>query len=239
MGNKGLHEERTERHESYGMASISRTSSSGTFLFGSIARHNSYITLRISQGYVRRHLANDWYSADSLPIIEINMSHTQFGELITSHGIGGGVPCTIHGLNGKVVKSCPEPEPVTTKFEDDLKATTVELVKDLRGQIQKIEETLLPGNKGMGKTELREVLDGIKRSFMTITDSLPFIEKSFHEELQDQTNKALGEIEAVAVHMVDQIGMRAIAEKAAASPMPQFAQTVTALPQLTDGKEKK
>lgn len=128
MGNKGLSEETVEKHESYGMVSINRTSSGGTYLFGSIMNHHSFITLTIKHAKVRRHLAQDWYSADSLPIVEIELSHTQFAELITSPGIGDGVPCTIRGLNGKLLKECPAPEAMNSKYAEDLKKTTASTV---------------------------------------------------------------------------------------------------------------
>ena len=109
MGNKGLGEETVEKHESYGMVGINRTSSSGSYLFGSIQRHHSFITLTVKRASRRRTLASDWYSAESLPLIEIEMTHTQFGTLITSPGIGDGVPCTIRGFDGEMVEECPEP----------------------------------------------------------------------------------------------------------------------------------
>jgi hypothetical protein len=232
MGNKGLSEERKDKHPSYGMVLINRSQSSGTHLFGSIATHNSFITLQVSRGEVSRHLANDWYHADSLPLIEIEMSHSQFAELITSPGIGSGVPCTIRAFDGKMVERCPAPEPVISKFDEDLKATTNELVTDLKQQIQHLEQALLPGEKGLNKTQLKELLSGIKRSFQTITDSIPYIEKNFHEEMEVQTDKFVGELEAVAGHMIHRLGMQALADKAQAA-LPSFP-----APQLTEGKKK-
>src|SRR5271157_2643135 len=126
MANKGLSEETTQKHASYGMVGINRTSSSGTHLFGSIMNHHSFITLTIKHAAVRRMLSGDWYSAESLPIVEIEMSHSQFAELITSPGMGDGVPCTIRGLNGKLLKKCPAPEDMQSKYAEDLKKTTKE-----------------------------------------------------------------------------------------------------------------
>jgi hypothetical protein len=232
MGNKGLSKERKDKHESYGMVLINRSQSSGTHLFGSIATHNSFITLQISRGEVTRHLANDWYHADSLPLIEIEMSHSQFAELITSPGIGSGTPCTIRAYDGKMVERCPAPEPVISKFDNDLKETTNELVGDLRQQIQHLEQALLPGEKGLNKTQLKELLSGIKRSFQTITDSIPFIEQNFHEEMEVQTDKMVGELEAVAGHMIHRLGMDALAQRAQEA-LPTFPQ-----PRLTEGEKK-
>ena len=234
MGNKGLSEDTVEKHPSYGMAVLHHTSSSGTYLFGSIARHNSYISLTIAPGEHRRHLANDWYRANALPIIEISMPETHLARLLFNPGMGDGVPVTITAINGESVEPCPAPESVVSKFEGDLKATTKELVADLRGQIQSLEQALLPGEKGLNKTQLRDLLAGIKRSFMTITDSIPFIEKEFHEEMENQTNKFVAELEAVGHRMIENIGLRAIGEAASAkNALPSFP-----APQLTEGEDK-
>lgn len=233
MGNKGLSEETEEKHPSYGMAVLHHTTSSGTYLFGSIAKHNSYITLRITPAVHRRHLANDWYSATGLPFIEVAMPETHLARLLFNPGMGDGVPVTIRAVDGEMVEECPAPESVVSKFSDDLKETTKELVRDLRGQIQSLEQALLPGEKGLNKTQLRELLDGIKRSFMTITDSIPFIEKEFHEEMENQTNKFVAELEAVGHRMIENIGLRAIGEAASsAKALPTFP-----APQLTEGKK--
>lgn len=220
MGNKGLSKETTDRHESYGMVGISRVSSSGTHLFGSIARHRSFITLTVKRASRRRSLANDWYSAESLPLIEIEMSHTQFGELITSPGMGDGVPCTIRAVGGKMMEECPAPENIESKFADDLKETTKETVAELKALRAQLNESLLPGNKPLGKAEQRELLGKIESAIASIEDSIPFIEKSFGEEMEDQLNRAFGEVEAYAAHMIHNTGLKAIA--AAQGGLPEF-----------------
>ena len=189
MGNKGLSEETVEKHESYGMLGIYRTSSSGTYLFGSIQRHHSFITLTIKKAERVRHLAQDWYHADSLPIVEIEMSHSQFAELITSPGIGDGVPCTIRGLGGELLEPCPPPESMESKFSEDLKKTTKETVAGLKQLTQQLGQALLPGEKALNKTELKALLSQIQNAVMSITDSIPFIEKQFDEEMDVETRQ--------------------------------------------------
>ena len=232
MANKGLSDQTVEKHPSYGMVGINRSQSSGTYLFGSIQKHHSFITLTIKHAEVARHLANDWYHADSLPIVEIEMSHTQFAELITSPGIGDGVPCTIRGLDGKLVEECPEPTSMISKFSEDLKKTTAETVSGLKQLSQQLSQALLPGQKPLNKTELKALLEQIQSALMSVTDSIPFVEKSFTEEMEDQTNKAIGELEAVAGHVIHKMGLQALAEKT------QAALPVFPAPQLTTGEKK-
>jgi hypothetical protein len=233
MSNKGLSKETTENHESYGMVGINRTSSNGTNLFGSITTHRSFITLTVKRAEVTRHLAQDWYHASSLPLVEIELSHSQFAELITSPGMGDGVPCTIRAFDGKMLESCPAPTPMESKYSEDLKETTKETVAGLKALTQRLSQALLPGEKTLGKTELKALLGEIQSALNSITDSIPFIETSFNEEMEVQRDKMVGEMEAVATHLVHSIGLRAIAEK----NMPQLQ--APGLPQLPERTKEK
>jgi len=229
MGNKGLSETTVEKHESYGMVGINRSQSSGTYLFGSIATHHSFITLTIKHAERSRHLAQDWYHADSLPIVEIELSHSQFAELITSPGIGDGVPCTIRGLGGELLEACPPPENVETKYSEDLKKTTKETVGQLRQLVQQLEQASLPGEKSLNKTEQKALLSNLKSALQSVVDSIPFIETQFNEHMEETRDKMVGELEAVATHMLLNLGKEALAEKR--NMLPTFA-----APQLTEGK---
>ena len=231
MGNKGLSESTREQHESYGMVGINRCSSSGTHLFGSIATHHSFITLSIKRASVERHLAQDWYHAESKDLIEIEMSHSQFAEMITSPGIGDGVPCTIRAFDGKLVEECPAPAEMNSKYAEDLKKTTKETVSTLTQLTQQLGQSLLPGEKPLNKTELKALLSQIQSALASITDSIPFIEKQFNEEMEEQRDKMIGELEAVANHLIHSTGLAAL--EAANKALPTFP-----APQLTEGGKK-
>lgn len=233
MGNRGLNEETVEKHESYGMVGINRVSSTGTHLFGSLTTHRSFITLTVKRASNRRHLAQDWFHAESKALVEIQMSHSQFAELITSPGIGDGTPCTIRAFDGAMVEACPAPETMESKYAEDLKKTTKDTVAGLRQLQQKLSQSLLPGEKPLNKTELKELLSQIQSALSSITDSIPFIEKQFNEEMEVQTDKMVGEMEAVAAHLIHNVGLKAIA----ATNLPTFS--APGLPQLPGGKDKK
>jgi hypothetical protein len=234
MGNKGLDDRTTDKHESYGMVGITCPQSNGTFLFGSEARHHHYITLTVRRAVVTRHLAHDWYHADSLPLVEINMTHSQFAQLITSPGMGDGVPCTIRGVNGEMMEPCPEPEGISSKFSEDLKATIKATVEELIALRNQLNESLLPGNKPLGKTEQRELLAKIKGAIQLITDSIPYIERSFNNELEKKVDIAKAEVEATASRLIHKVGLHVLdkaAQQLEAGQLPEF-------PALGAGKDE-
>src|SRR5271157_1249307 len=101
-------DETIDKHESYGMIGINRVSGA-TNLFGSEALHHSFIRIEIRRAEMRRSLSNDWPYANSVPLIVVDLSHTQFGSLITSPGIGNGVTCTLKSVNGEEMEECPAP----------------------------------------------------------------------------------------------------------------------------------
>lgn len=233
MGNKGLDERTETKHESFGMVGINRTSSSGTNLFGSIATHHSFITLSVKRASVTRHLSSDWYHAEPQDLIEIEMSHSQFAEMITSPGIGDGIPCTIRALNGKLLEECPATEQMNSKFADDLKKTTKDTVSTLTQLVQQLGQSLLPGEKTLTKTELKVLLGQIQSALMSVTDSIPFIEQQFNEEMEVQRDKMVGELEAVAMHLIHKTGLDALANANEGRMLPTFS-----APRLTEGDKK-
>jgi hypothetical protein len=212
--------EKIEKHTSYGMVGINRCSSSGSYLFGSLALHHSFITLEIRRAERRRSLSSDWYQAESLPLIEIELTHEQFGTLITSPGVGNGVPCTIRHISGVNQGDCPKPEEITSKFADDLKETTKDMVKTLEELSFKLSEALLPGNKTLGKKELGTLLGGIQSAVQSIKSSIPFIEDSFVETMEKERDKAITELEGIRDHMLQDVALKAIAH--AGKQMPEF-----------------
>ena len=96
-----------KNHESYGMIGLSRGHiSGGVSLFGSSIKHSEVITLKISKGEVNRSYNRDSFSSRA-EIIEIDLSQSQFSELITSFNRGDGTPCTLKTVNGKRMEEPP------------------------------------------------------------------------------------------------------------------------------------
>ncbi len=101
-----------EQHPSYGMLQLTRSSlgGNGTALFGSSIMHNDVIRLTITNGYMEQEDGQNRYYAKTGRrncIVEVDMSYTQFAEVITSLNMGDGVPVTIMNIGGQPVPRCP------------------------------------------------------------------------------------------------------------------------------------
>lgn len=101
-----------KQHPSYRMLQLTRSSlgGNGTALFGSSIMYNDVIRLTITNGYMEQEDGQNRYYAKTGRrnyIVEVDMSYTQFAEVITSLNMGDGVPVTITNIGGQPVPRCP------------------------------------------------------------------------------------------------------------------------------------
>lgn len=88
--------EKVETHPGYGMITITCSQTSPPkSLFGSSIKYGNLINVSISHADLKRGINCDWYHPSGR-ICEIELSLSQFADMITSIGNGDGVPCTIH-----------------------------------------------------------------------------------------------------------------------------------------------
>ena len=81
-------------HPSYGMMCFSRITGGDPHLFGTSIKHNDKISLVLRTAEYDRSLNQNWYYGKK-ELFEVEMSYTQFVELITHMNMGSGVPVTI------------------------------------------------------------------------------------------------------------------------------------------------
>src|SRR5579859_4537827 len=141
-----MNDEKITKHESFGIAGFSRstTGGSGVSLFGSSIKHGNTITFTVRHADVTRRLEQDWYHAsERMPIVEIEMSQSQFAEMITSMNMGDGIPVTLRYVNGKRMEACPHESKVqqhSNEFKQRMKEFSVRVDKygkDLYAMIEK------------------------------------------------------------------------------------------------------
>ena len=100
-------------HPSFAVIQVSRINSSGAVpLFGASIGHSNTIKLTINRAEAIRStdLSYDRYFPRE-QLIEIEMTQTQFAEMITSMNYGSGVPVTLRQFN----RERPEDPPVENK----------------------------------------------------------------------------------------------------------------------------
>lgn len=199
-----------DSHPSYGMVGFSRISYGGTgglHLFGSSIKHRNIIRMRISRANVSRGLSHDWYRADVRPVVEIDLSLTQFAEAITCLNVGDGVPCTLHTVNGEHMA----PTPFMSKreqFQNEFAEHCGEVAEKL-DDIEAFAKGLME-KPSVTKAERVDLIERIRMLRQQISSNMPFVAKSFNEQMNKTVSEAKGEVEAFVQHRVINAGLVAL-----------------------------
>lgn len=222
-------DEEVERHPSYGMIGIYRTTGGGKRrLFGSsIADHQHTIHIRLVQAERRHGLGRDWYYG-SKQLVDIELSAMQFAEFVTTPNTGNGVPCTIRYLPGKDLPSPPDNVKIEVdKVQDSFKKDIKNIEKKLENLATKVNDTL--DKKNLGVKDRDSIRTDIAMLIQKITSDLPFMVGQFAEATEKITNTAKAEIEAFTTNAVLRAGLAAIAEKGVEA-LPEDMRPAQALP---------
>jgi len=196
-----------ESHPSYGCISLFKTSGT-TRLFGSGFNHQHFMSLRISRAERSRSHGNDHhFERDRL--IEIHMSEVQWASLVSSVGLGSGVPCTINTVYGD-----PMPEPPAQlqieRYHEDIEKAGDQAAKFLDEALAEL--TALSEEKSPSKTRRAEVLEKVRRARAKLDDSAPFYVKQLHEHMEKVVSDGKAEIEAYARSVIIDSGIKQLAE---------------------------
>lgn len=187
------HDRKMETHPSFGTIGFSRYQGGGR-LFGSSVKTHSGVSLRISQAQVRYNLGREWIHGTARPLVEIDMTETQFAQLLTSFGIGEGVPCTIRYVNG--VGNIKEPaegfnsEP--SRIRDEFKDQAKEITEDLAATITGVNVIL--SKPTIGKQDRADILKLLERYKDEAMHGMPFLIKSFQESMDKVVSQAKTEV---------------------------------------------
>lgn len=204
-----MEEIKTKKHPSYGMLSFSKVHGSNISLFGSSILHNDIIRLTLREGEVDRNLNRDWYHGRKR-LFEIEMSYSQFAELISSMNQGDGIPVTLKEVMGERRENCPfENKRMEFVNEFTEKVKEVQIVCDkLINDTKKLFDTKKPLNK----TEKEQILGTLEKIKREVNSNIPFIADSFNEQMDKTVMEAKGEVEAFMQNKITNIANNAIAQ---------------------------
>lgn len=199
-----------KNHESYGMAGFYRlTSSHGHPLFGSSIKHRDTICLRIGTANVKRGLSTDWYHKEK-DIIEIEMSQSQFADLITSFNMGEGVPVTIKYLNGKRMDDCPyesKEDQHLQEYKEHINTT-----KSLAASLIYDVKEIFSKKDRFTKKEKEEFLSLLTRLYNEVKPNEEYMLSSFQEQMDRTKSEAKTEIEAFFENRIRSIAQVSLVE---------------------------
>lgn len=201
-----------KQHESYAMMGFYRTHGHDTTLFGSSIKHNDTIMMQLKTGKHSRSLNNDWYFGDKL-IVEVELSSTQFAEMITSLNQGDGVPVTLRYCLQGDLKKIEDPPfiPRGELHREEFKKSITEVPGDTQNLIKDLQE-IFRTKKTLTKKEQEEVLRTLNKISMNIGCNQEFQVDQFNEQMDKTVQEAKGEIESFFQNKMLQIANQVVVE---------------------------
>ena len=202
--------EKNEKNPAFGMLAFHRISGGDPNLFGSSVEHNEKLRLTLKEGSVSRELNNDWYYGDKT-LFEVEMSYTQFAELISSMNVGDGVPVTIRYTKetGYVpgVQIVNKRKQFLNEFKESNSASAAlaeELIEKLRG--------IFAEKRPIKARERDQILAILTRLSNAVNSQNEFILSQYNEAMENITAEAKGEIEAFVQNKINSLAMATLRE---------------------------
>lgn len=200
------------KHEAYGMISVNRLRSSGTVLFDSDLTHNEIITLEVFSG---RLIDNDGQQrparSSRTPMVSVSLSSAQWATLVSSFGLGDGVPCTITRKTdgvGHRVNPIKRVESTRQRFDRNIEEATQRQLDKLSADLNFVKDLAVKGKAG--KRELLTLLHSMSSNLANLPANLSFSTQLMQEAMDNIVAAGKTEIEATAVGVAMRLGINEI-----------------------------
>lgn len=184
-----------ETHPSWGVVRLTRRSYGppGADLFDSDIKHHETVHLEIVPASRNRQLHSDWVHGQSRAMIELTMSLSQWGHLVSSFGIGKGTPVTIERFDGKAIPAPVNDVPRLTLTAREVQAAADESTKGLQ---EALAAVLAAFDANAGRKEMRDVLTTLKARTQNLPSNMKYAADSLTRHTEAVVNKARTDIEA-------------------------------------------
>lgn len=198
-----------ETHPAYGFIQVSRVSGH-TSLFGSPFKHQHYMQLSIGRSTRERSHGRDWHFGGLRGnLVEVSLSEAQWAAMVSSAGMGGGVPCTLSYVGGQRQDDCPEQAEVE-RFHEDIERDAEQAMKFMDTAMEKMRALL--EDKAPTKEKRKAVLDALSTAQRKMNDSAPFMVKQLATHMEKVVLAAKTEVESYVHATLVESGIQKLAE---------------------------
>jgi hypothetical protein len=181
-----------EEHPAFGVVAVTRGHGTPRALFQSDLTHSETITLSIHRAERGRSLMHDWVHPRK-ELIEVEMSLAQWGAVVSSIGIGSGVPVTIRRTESEVYVDDLPYEPRIATVVDEAKASVGKLVERIRDKYSAVREAF---DDKQGIKAQRQALDSLGYAISGVESNAEFAVQSVTRAAEQVTSQAKSDIEA-------------------------------------------
>jgi hypothetical protein len=181
-----------EKHPAFATASVTRSSGTPRALFQSDLRHHETITLTINEADRTRNLNRDWVHP-TRQVVEIEMSLAQWGSLVSSMGLGSGVPVTLRWQQNKGHLPLLPYAPRIQKNLDEVHGAIGKMLDRARGTLDVLVDAI---EQKKGVRAVREALNNHSRTLGSAESNAGFAVTSMAEAAEFVTSQARADIES-------------------------------------------
>lgn len=187
-----------EIHPAFGVAVVTRRSGGGRSLFQSDLLHNETISLSVHEATRKRDLSHDWVHPGR-ELVEIEMSLAQWGSLVSSMGLGSGVPVTIRRTeHDPFVAEIPH-QPRTAESLREVREVTDRMYAEVRAATAALHEAI---HEKKGVRATKEALNALERAVANAGNNAQFTVDSLVEAGEQVVAQARADIEAHVLEVV-------------------------------------
>ncbi|MFI8091523.1 hypothetical protein ACIF9R_24920 [Streptomyces sp. NPDC086080] len=193
-----------EIHPAFGVAVVTRRSGGGRSLFQSDLLHNETISLSVHEATRKRDLSHDWVHPGR-ELVEIEMSLAQWGSLVSSMGLGSGVPVTIRRTeHNTFVPEIPH-QPRTAESLREVREVTDRMYAEVRAATAALHEAI---HEKKGVRATKEALNALERAVASAGNNAQFTVDSLVEAGEQVVAQARADIEAHVLEVVRLTGTK-------------------------------
>lgn len=188
-----INERGDEEHPSFGVVRLSRVSAQpGVRLFDSSIPHHEFVHLEISRAGRHRDLMRDQIFTSRSPLVEVEMSLTQWGALVSSFNQGAGTPVTLHRVAGEDMPQALH-ESRLAETAREVKDAASKSTEEVRAAVQAVVDAF--ENKA-GRRELAALIRTLTHTAGNLPSNMKFAADTLTRHAEDVVAKARADIEA-------------------------------------------
>ncbi|EHL8860511.1 hypothetical protein KE704_003433 [Salmonella enterica] len=211
------HGEKIQSHPAFGLVRTSRIHTTGIRLFDSELDHHEFIEISIYEAEMtleRERPTPRRSSEKRRPVIVFRLSQAQWAAMVSSFGVGEGVPCTIsHRCIGDTLTlpEIAEEKSIRDKFEDQIEAATLKEIERIKSGVERLGQLVSKGRAG--KRELEDVYTSLRAATGNLPSNLSFATKLMQESMDKIVSSGKAEVEAYVSSAAMRAGMIELCER--------------------------
>ncbi|EIX9776766.1 TPA: hypothetical protein L9B97_004621 [Klebsiella pneumoniae] len=197
-------------HPAFGLVRVGRVNSSGTNLFDSDIDHRELIELTFHTAAIEQ----DGYSnrvtkgEDRSPLLVARLSAAQWAAMVSSFGVGEGVPCTLSKIRDGKLVHLPEIEKSETmheRFSNDIAARVSKDITRIEAITDKLGSLIASGK--IGKRDLRDIYDSLSSAVNNLPGNMAFGAELTQEAVDKIVASGKAEVEAYIAGAAMRLGL--------------------------------